>query len=241
MPTSPFDLSGQRILISGAGGGIGRAAAAVLAGQGAALMLVDVSAEAARAASPRGADAQSFGCDISDRAQVEDLAGRIGVVDALVDVAGVCPYDDWMAPGWDDSLDRVLAVNVRGPINLVRAVLPAMAARGRGRIVLTGSLAGRTGGLRAMPHYAASKGAVHSLVRWFAARAAPQGVLVNGIAPGTTETPMTEGQGYDPGAYPVRRFARPEEIAGAIAFLCAPASSFVSGVVLDVNGGIYVS
>lgn len=238
---SLFDLTGTRVLITGAAGGIGRACAEVFAAQGAELCLADLSEASVREALPSGVQAQCFACDIADRAQVEALIARIGVPDALVDMAGICPYDDWMAPDWDEAFDKVMSVNVRGPINLVRAVLPGMSARGRGRIVLTGSIAGRMGGIRAVPHYAASKGALHTLVRMFAARATRSGVLVNGIAPGTTDTAMVAGQSYDPLAFPLGRLARPEEVAGVAAFLCAPASGFMAGTVIDVNSGIYVS
>jgi NAD(P)-dependent dehydrogenase (short-subunit alcohol dehydrogenase family) len=116
-----------------------------------------------------------------------------------------------------------------------------MQARHSGRIVLVGSLAGRTGGLIAGAHYAASKGGLHTLVRWLARRAAPHGVLVNGIAPASVETPMMQDQPVDLARIPVGRMAKPEEIAAPIAFLCAPAASYLCGAVLDVNGGVLMS
>ena len=97
-----------------------------------------------------------------------------------------------------------MAVNVHGPIHAARAFLPGMIARRRGRIVLVGSLAGRMGGLIAGPHYVASKGAVHALVKWLARQAAPHGVLVNGIAPASVATPMMDGPAGRPRAHPAR-------------------------------------
>jgi 3-oxoacyl-[acyl-carrier protein] reductase len=117
-----------------------------------------------------------------------------------------------------------------------------MKQRGRGRIVLIGSLAASTGGsfTTSPVHYAATKGAIHTMTRWMAKRAAPE-VRVNAVAPGTIETPMTAGS--DPSAVkanPLPRFGTPEEIAWPIAFLCSPGASFICGAILDVNGGAYM-
>ena len=139
--------------------------------------------------------------------------------------------------GCEVEFMRVMQVNVLGPINLVRAIMPGMMERKHGRIALCGSIAGWTGGLRAGPHYSASKGGVHALVRWFAQRAAPHHVTVNGVAPGPIETGMTNGHGYDANAYPMKRMGQPEEIAGMLTYLCSPAAGFVSGAIMDVNGG----
>jgi NAD(P)-dependent dehydrogenase (short-subunit alcohol dehydrogenase family) len=144
-----------------------------------------------------------------------------------------------MAPGWDEALDRVLAVNIKGPINLSRAFLPAMMERREGRIVLCGSIAGFMGGVRSGPHYAFSKGGVHAFMRWLSRRAAPYNVLVNAVAPGPVDTGMTSGMGYEPDAFPLRRMASPDEIATCIAFLCSPGASYASGAVFDINGGVF--
>ena len=117
-----------------------------------------------------------------------------------------------------------------------------MMERGRGRIVLVGSLAGRSGGLLSGPHYVASKGAVGALVRWFARVGAPRNVLVNGVAPGPVDTGMIAGRDPNLAAIPLGRIAQPGRTRGsAIAFLCSPAASYVCGVMLDVNGGVYMA
>jgi NAD(P)-dependent dehydrogenase (short-subunit alcohol dehydrogenase family) len=241
---SPFDLTGQRILVTGAARGIGAATASLCASLGADLILVDVESSAAvvEAIRDAGGVAQAHTADASRRADMERLAREVGPVDALVLNAALCPWDeDWLAPEWDASFERVTAVNVLGPIHAARAFLPGMILRRRGRIVLVGSLAGRMGGLIAGPHYVASKGAVHALVQWLARQAAPHNVLVNGVAPASVDTPMMQGQPVDLARIPLGRMAQAEEVAGPIAFLCSAAASYVCGVVLDVNGGVYMA
>lgn len=237
-----WDLSGQTVLVTGAAGGIGRETARLCAAAGARLVLADaVAVEQTQSVNGLiGHHALVFQCDTSSRAEVERLSARIGPVDALADTAGICPHDDWMAEDWDDAFDRVLDVNLRGPINLVRAFLPGMIERRYGRIALCGSVAGWTGGLRASAHYAAAKGGVHALVRWFAQRATPHQVCVNGVAPGPTETAMTHGLGYAPQDYPTGRLARPEEIAAVLTFLCSPAAGYIAGTIVDANGGVHM-
>src|SRR5690606_34441782 len=99
-----------------------------------------------------GKKASAFACNMAERDQVEALARKTGPVDAVVDLAAICPFDDWTEADWNDSLMEVMAVNVGGPLNLLRAYFPAMVEQRFGRVVLVGSLAGRTGGLRAAPH-----------------------------------------------------------------------------------------
>jgi NAD(P)-dependent dehydrogenase (short-subunit alcohol dehydrogenase family) len=240
---SAFDLSGQRIVITGAAGGIGAMTARVCAELGAELHLVDRRPTGPLADELRavGAPATTYACDVARRAEVEAVAAATGPVDALVLAAGICPWDDWEQDGWDAAFDEVIAVNLHGPVHFARAYLPGMIARRRGRMVLVGSVAGRMGGLVASAHYVASKGGLHALVRWLAKRGAPHGVLVNGIAPGAIDTEMTREQRLDPAHLPLGRKGRAEEVAWPIAFLCSRAADYVTGTVLDVNGGLYMS
>jgi NAD(P)-dependent dehydrogenase (short-subunit alcohol dehydrogenase family) len=244
MTMSLFDLAGQRVLVTGAAKGIGAATATLCASLGAEVILVDVASSRAviEAIRREGGSAQERIVDASRRADMERLADEIGAVDALVLNAAVCPWDeDWLAPDWDASFDRVMSVNLLGPIHAARAFLPGMIERRRGRIVLVGSVAGRMGGLIAGPHYVASKGGVHALVKWLARQAGPHNVLVNGVAPASVETPMMAGQPVDLARIPLGRMARAEEVAGPIAFLCSEAASYICGAVLDVNGGVYMA
>jgi NAD(P)-dependent dehydrogenase (short-subunit alcohol dehydrogenase family) len=178
-------LDGRTVLVTGAASGVGAETARVCAALGASVILVDrapmeaLAVEIGRA----GGTAKTHLADVADRSQMERLAGTVGTIDALVLCAAICPFgEDWTGSDWDASFDRVIDVNVHGPIHAARAFLPGMITRRGGRIVLVGSLAGRVGGLIAGPHYVASKGAVHAFSKWLAKRGAPHGVVVNAVA-----------------------------------------------------------
>jgi NAD(P)-dependent dehydrogenase (short-subunit alcohol dehydrogenase family) len=232
--TDALGLSGQRIVVVGAASGIGAAVARLAATEGAEVVTVD------REPIPVPLGGQAITLDIADRPSVEAALAALGQIDALVVTAAYCSFDDWLDPDWDAAFDRTMEVNLRGPINLVRAALTHL-PDGSGRIVLLGSVAGRMGGVVAGPHYVASKGGVHALVRWFAGLAAARGICVNGVAPGPTETPMIANAGVDATRIPLGRVARPEEIAWPVLFLASPRASYITGAVLDVNGGLHVS
>lgn len=241
--TTPFSLHGRNVLITGAAGGIGGAAARACATLGARLLLADLAAPGALAAELRdvGASVDSVAFDVTDRAATEAVVAGAGTLDAVVINAGYCPWDDWHDDGWDAVFDKTIDVNLHGVMHLSRAVLPGMTQRGRGKIVLVSSVAGRMGGLRASPHYVAAKGGVNAFVKWLARKAAPHGVNVNALAPGATVSGMTQGQSFDTGDIPLKRLAQPADIAWPIAFLCSDASNYMCGTILDVNGGVYLN
>ena len=248
LPKNAIDLGGRRILITGAAGGVGAATARACAAWGAAALVL---ADAGPLDNIQD-ELQEFDiavtthqCDLSLRRDNAELVAAAGDLDAAVACAGICPLqEDWLDdPDWDDVFHRVMDVNLLGPIHLCRELLAPMAARGGGQIVLIGSIGGRMGGTSPIvqPHYIASKGGVHAFIWWLAQRAAPQGVLVNGIAPGPIATAMTATTDYPKDRYPLGRIGEPEEIAWPAAFLCSPAASYFSGSILDVNGGLFVS
>ena len=241
-PRATHSLEGTTLLITGAAGGIGTAAAKLCSGLGAQLVLTDLHVtDALRLLADSLPGVQAVqACDVTQRQQVEDLVSRHPNLSALIDTSGICPFDDdWLHPDWNEqAFIQVIQVNLLGPINWARALLPQMIARGYGRMAFCGSVAGWMGGVRAGPHYAASKGGVHALVRWLAQKGTPHNVMVNGVAPGVIDTGMTSGQGYDAQNQPLKRLGEAQEIAHVLSFLVSPGASFMSGAILDANGGI---
>lgn len=237
-----FDLSGERILVTGAGGAIGSATARVCATLGAQVFLADLKAPTELATELKALGAAAL--DNTKRADVEALVRDLGELDALIDTSGYYVKGDWIDGGddWETLFARTMDVNVKGPINLVRAIMPGMMERKRGRIVLTSSMAARNAGstLAVEPAYAASKGALSTLVRYLARQAAASGVVVNGVAPGPIFTPLlvSANQPFALDSYPMKRFGQPEEIGWPAAFLASRGATFTTGAVLDVNGGM---
>jgi 3-oxoacyl-[acyl-carrier protein] reductase len=240
---APLALHGRRVLVTGAASGIGRATSIVLAQLGAELLLNDRAplADTAAEITNGGATCTQAEGDLTSDAFVASLFAG-GPLHAMAHCAAILESRNWREDQhWHERFHRVMDVNVRVPLNLTAAAIDHMAGHGGGSIVLVGSVAGRTGGTspNTPPDYAASKGAVHALVKWLSRQAIGRGVLVNGVAPGPVQTPMTTG--FTAGRQlPLGRLGRPEELAWPIAFLCTPAASYFSGAILDVNGGAFV-
>ena len=184
-----------------------------------------------------------FVCDITDPNAVKEAVRRIGEVDVLINNAGVLSSNKAEATT-PEEWRKVLAANLDVAFYLSREVIPGMKARRWGRIVNTCSLAAKTGGLTAGTAYAVSKGALTSLTFSLARELAPHGVTVNGISPAYVRTPMvteelTEAQRQALLAQiPVGRFCEPEEFAHVVRFLVSPLAGFITGEIVDLNGGL---
>jgi 3-oxoacyl-[acyl-carrier protein] reductase len=241
-------LEGKVALVTGAAGTMGFATVKFLVEDGCRVAMVDVNAPAndARARELGGATF-SIAFDVSDPEKVRvghaRIVAELGPVDVLVNNAGILSNNK--AEATDDAeWRRVLAANLDGAFYLARAVIPEMKRRRWGRIINTCSLAAKTGGLTAGTAYSVSKGALTSLTFSLARELAPHGVTVNGISPAYVRTPMVTEQLTEAqrqvllAQIPVGRFCEPEEFAHAVRFLAAPLAGFITGEILDLNGGL---
>jgi NAD(P)-dependent dehydrogenase (short-subunit alcohol dehydrogenase family) len=252
----PRRFEGKVVVITGAAGGIGRAAATRLAGEGARLVLVDVQeadlAATASAAAAAGGEAVAVQADVTRWSEVERYAAtarRWGGIDGFFNNAGVLGPVRPLTEYPEEEFDRVLGVNVRAVWLGLKAVGAAMLERGRGAIVNTASIAGLRGTANLVA-YTASKHAVVGLTRTAALEFARSQVRVNAVCPSPIETPMVAElhQGFrpgDPGAMqarmarsiPLRRYGTPEEVASLVAYLLSDEATYLTGGIYTVDGG----
>lgn len=241
-------LAGRVALVTGAAGGIGRAICERLAADDVRLVLVDIDARAtASVASSIKVDTFIATLDASDPNAVAREYARIcdefAPVDILVNCAGILSNNKLLATT-PEEWRRVMAVNLDSALYWSQAVVPAMEDSGFGRIINIASFAWKAGGLTAGTAYTVSKGGMVSLTFSTALEFAGTGITVNGIAPCYVMTPMmtqqlTQAQRDATLALlPVKRFCTPEEVAHAVRFLASPLSGFITGEIIDMNGGL---
>jgi 2-deoxy-D-gluconate 3-dehydrogenase len=246
-----FHLDGKTALVTGCSRGIGASCAVALAQAGADIIgvsssLPDRGSDVEGLVSVTGKKFHPYRCDFSDRdsvtAFVEGVKEQHPVVDILVCNAGTIRRKP--AAEHDDSLwDEVMEVNLRAPFVLAREFGREMLSRGTGKIIFTASLLSFQGGIT-VPGYAASKGGVARLTMALSNEWAGRGVCVNAVAPGYIATDNTEALRNDPeraacilSRIPAGRWGKPEDISGAVVFLASPASDYVTGTILTVDGG----
>ena len=243
----PHDFPGKRVVVTGGASGIGEAIAAGFCRAGAAVVVADLSAERAGEAArtmAAGASgrAEAVAVDVANEASVAAMAEAAGPrIDVLVCAAGLFFAGNAEATGLADW-NRIIAVNLTGSFLCARAAIPRMRPAG-GAIILMSSSTGAHDALPGAVAYVASKGGVTLLTRALAVDHAAEGIRVNAIAPGPTDTPMLRGLMSEPervrfgASLPIGRLGRPEEIAAAALFLAGPEAGFITGAILPADGG----
>ncbi|BCQ26175.1 glucose 1-dehydrogenase [Caballeronia sp. NK8] len=246
-------LEGKVAVISGAASprGIGMATARMFAKHGAKVVILDLDAAAAReAASSIGPEHRGYVCDVTDRAAcgaaVDSIVADLGTIDILINNAGITQalkLLDIDSKSWD----RILDVNLRGVLYLSQAVVPVMKRNGGGSIGCMSSVsAQRGGGILGGPHYSAAKAGVLGLAKAMAREFGIDGIRVNCVTPGLIQTDINAGKISDEkrveilAGIPLNRLGVPDDVAGAFLFLSAPISSYITGAVIDVNGGMLI-
>ena len=249
-------MSQRTAFVTGGAQGIGQGIATTLGAHGFGVAVVDLNLEAAQATAASivdaGGSAVAVAADVTDTASVQaavkTVTDELGPVEIAVNNAG---WDDFMPflDTTEDFWDRILDINFKGALRVAQAVVPGMAERGFGRVVNIGSDAGRVGSsLEAV--YSGAKGGIIAFTKTLAREVATQGVTVNTVCPGPTDTPalrkFADSSGQDADkvlggmtrAVPMRRLAQPADVAAAVAFFASDAAGYVTGQTLSVSGGL---
>ncbi len=243
------DLGGQVATVTGAGRGLGRLVAEVLAGAGARVACVDVQAELLAETIARieaaGGTAAAFPCDVTNSGQVGEVVGAVvekwGGPGILVNNAGIT-RDNVVMRMKDDQFDAVIAVNLRGTFLFTRAAAKPMMKARRGRIINMASVSGMMGN-PGQTNYSASKAGVIGLTRTVARELAGRNITVNAVAPGFIATEMTAALGEEvleevKKRTPLGRLGDPQDVADAVLYLASDAAGFITGQVIVVDGGL---
>jgi NAD(P)-dependent dehydrogenase (short-subunit alcohol dehydrogenase family) len=254
MTTNLFDLTGKVALITGASRGIGRAIAEEMARAGAHAVISSENAQdcerAAQEMRAQGLEATGIACDVGDRAQVDALAWRANAISDRIDIlvcnAGVAPHNGPILSATDRDWDLTMTTNLRSVLWLTGHVIPGMATRGDGVVLLTSSLSGLRGN-KSIGLYGVSKAGVAQLARNLAIEWGPNNVRVNAISPGVIRTEFARPMLDDATVMarrialtPLRRVGEPHEIAGVAVMLASKAGAFITGQNLVVDGGTLV-
>ncbi|MGX9574307.1 SDR family NAD(P)-dependent oxidoreductase [Mesorhizobium sp. f-mel] len=245
-------LEGRTAVISGGASprGIGRSTAALMARHGARVAIVDLDAgQAAEAAASLGPDHVGIACDVTDidacRSAAAQVVEAFGKVDILCNNAGITQPVKTLEIGPTDW-DRILDVNLRGVLYLSQAFIPHMRERGGSIICMSSVSAQRGGGIFGGPHYSAAKAGVLGLAKAMAREFGPDGIRVNCVTPGLIQTDITGGKLTDEmraeitGGIPLGRLGEARDVAGAYLFLASDLSAYITGAVIDVNGGMLI-
>jgi len=244
--SGPIKLQGRVAIITGAGGGIGQASSYALARAGAKVSISDIDncEETIEGLKSIGADFIYVKTDVTREEDCNNQANstfqKYGRIDILLTCAGIIeltPIEKLSLEEWN----RVINVDLTGTFLSTKAVWNTMKQQKSGKVICISSTAARIGGGLSGPHYVSAKAAIGGFVKWCAKHGAPDGILVNAVAPGVVWTPMTLGVPYPESVAPIGRFGRVEDIAEPIVFLASDMSNLITGCVLDINGGIWMT
>lgn len=240
-----MQTSGKRIAVTGAASGIGRACARRLLEDGYRVAVLDIALEALEAEFRGRAEVIALDAESPEscRVAIEQATDRLGGLDGLVHLAAIWSGTRWEQSG-PDEWDRILRINLRGSFLLAQAAADKLIAGGGGSIVLTASDSARVGGIAGGPAYASSKGGVIALTRSLARALGPKGIRVNALNPGVIESAMTrswpaEIMEQTVTRTPLGRLGQPEDVGDVACFLVSDRSRFISGEVVEINGGFY--
>ena len=242
-------LKDRVAIVTGAARGIGKAIAWTFVREGAKVALVDVekaSLETLQKEIRRdGGQAVAVSCDVSKSSEVKQMVDYVqrafGRIDILVNNAGII-RSGTIETVTEEDWDRVIEVNLKGPFNCSKAVVEIMKRQGYGKIVNISSIAGKMGDITSAPGYGPSKAGMDALTKSLARQLAAYGIHVNGVAPHAIETEMSaewapEKRKAIVDAIPLKRLGKPEDVAEAVLFLASDTAAFITGEIIDVNGG----
>jgi 3-oxoacyl-[acyl-carrier protein] reductase len=242
-------FEGKVALVTGAARGIGEAIALKLAQEGADVVVTDVDLEGAQRVAQEierlGRKAKAIQADVSQREAVQRLVSEavslFGKIDILVNNAGIIRRGTFLEHSPQDW-EKVLSVNLGGTFNCTQEVVPLMIKQRGGKIINISSVVGKMGDIASAPSYGTSKGAINTFTKSLARELAPYGINVNAVAPHAIETDMSrewseEKRRQIVEAIPLKRLGKPEEVAEVVAFLASDGAGFITGQILDVNGG----
>ncbi len=236
-------LENRIAVVTGGSQGLGKSIAEMLIKEGASVISGDIQIAAGEHF--QATDGERFfesHLNITNRAEVRELFAavhkRFGRLDILVNNAGICRPITPFAETEDDVWLSVMNTNVMGMVNCTREAIPYMKAQRYGRIISLGSVAGQFGGYNTSASYSASKASIHCITKVLARELGPFDITVNSVAPGFMISEMTKDHKHDTSAIPLRRLGEACEVAGSVLFLASELASYVTGVTLDVNGGV---
>jgi len=240
-----MELEGKVAIVTGSSGGIGQAVASSLAREGAKLVLADINTEKSEELLIQF-DGIAVKADLSSKADIDSIVdqaiSKYGRIDVLVNCAGICSLAS-VLDVTEEEWDKILDVNLKGTFFLSQAALKEMIKNKSGKIINVSSASAKIGGVAVGAHYSSSKAGVICLTKSFALYAAPHKINVNCVCPGPTVTELTDSWGDKINTsfsemIPWKEYGKPEDIAQAVLFLASERSRYITGEILDVNGGL---